>query len=418
MKSFKLLNSNASDWFMYERLIANSPIESVKDFKELLSNFVAGDLKTFEIIQHEFSEAELMQTLKHIVDYSLRLEDLFQTGQIPRLCKSLRRIEFTRAQTLCLLCHMFLCTFKRGSENVYWVTFENWLTDGRVCAIAYLTGLVHYFQQAFAFVDSKPEFMREKIVFNRFESDRGTVLTALDADNKPLSHVELKLDGKIEEDQELIGVDFANQDIGFGVSGTQEEILFAASPEMCVGMLFCDTLNDLEAIIIQGAQRVVNFDGYGLSVRFNGLVSFETKSWSQRQVIAIDAVDFSDDYENAFRNQLLQANLERELIKAHAGFSHVRGTIVTGHWGCGAFQGNKEIKSLIQLVAASLSSNDLIFYCHGGNQFRDDFDEFLQMLSTKQINLKQLWLEMTKLHLGINDQHVFAFLKARIKNNY
>lgn len=43
---------------------------------------------------------------------------------------------------------------------------------------------------------------------------------------------------------------------------------------------------------------------------------------------------------------------ERELNKAYLGFScdtHGK-SIATGHWGCGAFGGNTELKALIQYV--------------------------------------------------------------------
>lgn len=59
-----------------------------------------------------------------------------------------------------------------------------------------------------------------------------------------------------------------------------------------------------------------------------------------RTIVAIDAMDFSDDPENAFRSQLSEANLKRELYKAYTGFSAFDNvSIDTGHWGCGAFCG-------------------------------------------------------------------------------
>jgi hypothetical protein len=59
--------------------------------------------------------------------------------------------------------------------------------------------------------------------------------------------------------------------------------------------------------------------------------------------------------------------VERELNKAYCGFleddagksTAALPLVSTGHWGCGAFGGTKELKSLLQLMAASLSRRDV-----------------------------------------------------------
>lgn len=57
-------------------------------------------------------------------------------------------------------------------------------------------------------------------------------------------------------------------------------------------------------------------------------------------IVAIDAMDFSDEPEKAFQIQLKKSSLERELGKAFTGFSAFeKRSIDTGHWGCGAFCG-------------------------------------------------------------------------------
>ena len=41
-----------------------------------------------------------------------------------------------------------------------------------------------------------------------------------------------------------VEVDFANRDVGYGMGGTQEEILFGTTPEMCPLVLLAHTLQD------------------------------------------------------------------------------------------------------------------------------------------------------------------------------
>ena len=45
-------------------------------------------------------------------------------------------------------------------------------------------------------------------------------------------------------------MDFANKNVGFGTTGTQEELILGTSPETCPIVLFNETLEDNEAIVI------------------------------------------------------------------------------------------------------------------------------------------------------------------------
>ena len=62
----------------------------------------------------------------------------------------------------------------------------------------------------------------------------------------------------------------------------------------------------------------------------------------------------------------------REIRKAYAGFSNTnmyptnrprKSTVSTGNWGCGDFGGDKEIKFLIQWIAASLAKVKVLNFC-------------------------------------------------------
>ena len=53
----------------------------------------------------------------------------------------------------------------------------------------------------------------------------------------------------------------------------------------------------------------------------------------------------------------------RELNKCYIGFK-VKGQIATGRWGCGAFNGNSQLKLIIQWLAASQNHLPLSFYTY------------------------------------------------------
>lgn len=64
-------------------------------------------------------------------------------------------------------------------------------------------------------------------------------------------------------------------------------------------------------------------------------------------------------------DQLNERIMDRELCKAWTGFRSVKGDVVaTGHWGCGVFGGDPNIKCLVQVMAASMAGvKQLNFYC-------------------------------------------------------
>ena len=70
------------------------------------------------------------------------------------------------------------------------------------------------------------------------------------------------------------------------------------------------------------------------------------RKWSY--LVAIDAICYRDRFE-----QYNMKAVKRELIKAFAGF-HTRGRstshafpVATGNWGCGAFNGDRQLKGIL-----------------------------------------------------------------------
>ena len=106
--------------------------------------------------------------------------------------------------------------------------------------------------------------------------------------------------------------------------------------------------------------------------------------------------------DNSDGTQSVQMNFQ---VPESVDPSNQNTTISTGHWGCGAFRGNKELKALIQLVAASLSKNNLLFYCHADVKFYEKFSILLNKIYGKNIKLNSLW------EMILNLQHDLINLK-------
>jgi poly(ADP-ribose) glycohydrolase len=144
---------------------------------------------------------------------------------------------------------------------------------------------------------------------------------------------------------------FANKVIGGGILGSgavQEEIMMAVAPEMIVARLFTAPLEDNEVLFITGAKRFSKTSGYSDTLVFDG--HYEDTE-VMREVVAMDANIYSNP-----KTQYPIKDIEREVNKAYCAFYSTATNpckIATGHWGCGASGGDRELKAVIQIIAAS-----------------------------------------------------------------
>ncbi|CAF2430962.1 unnamed protein product [Rotaria sp. Silwood2] len=130
----------------------------------------------------------------------------------------------------------------------------------------------------------------------------------------------------------------------------QEEIRFTVCPEMIISLLVCEVMKDDECIFLIGCERYCSYKGYGFGLEFKADFVDDTPkdAWGRKMchVVAIDAICFSSS-----SMQFNIPSIQRELTKAYAGFQnlnlsseqHIVG-VATGNWGCGAFNGDIELK--------------------------------------------------------------------------
>jgi poly(ADP-ribose) glycohydrolase len=150
-----------------------------------------------------------------------------------------------------------------------------------------------------------------------------------------------------------------------------------------VSLLICQVLGDTECIIIKGVERFSSHGGYASSFRFRGnynssinAPSYDQNGRLETTLIAVDALYFGnhdDEYRSLYK-QTSFTNIDRELKKLYLGFSpgplQSGHCIATGNWGCGAFGGHVQLKSLLQIIAFAVSSskdtvNSLRYYTFG-----------------------------------------------------
>ncbi|KAF4030099.1 Poly (ADP-ribose) glycohydrolase (PARG) [Phytophthora infestans] len=183
-------------------------------------------------------------------------------------------------------------------------------------------------------------------------------------------------DTLIEDLDSHLQVDFANKFAGGGVLNSgcvQEEIRFLLSPELLVSCLVFAKLEPHEAFVIHGTERYCAYQGYGGSFVYGGNFTDATPSvtlpdGTVRRQCVITGIDATDYGSARVERQYSRAHVWRDLVKAYAGFAYPDAQddqrcwpVATGNWGCGVFQGDRELKFLIQWLAASLRQRELVY---------------------------------------------------------
>ncbi len=209
----------------------------------------------------------------------------------------------------------------------------------------------------------------------------------------------VELDTSITDVNGMVQADFANAYLGGGVLGggcVQEEVMFAEHPELMLTMALCQKMGTREAVLVLGHARYTIGSGYGSTYRFSHRVTtrppvttIDGTAVLGSAITAIDAIPFG----HSQARQWSMAAISREVYKAVVGFMPVMDTLIdgadiyrasrgtappgtapvptgvaTGHWGCGAFGGNRYLKALLQVAAAMKAGTRHVTYCCFGDE--------------------------------------------------
>eukprot|EP00117_Sycon_ciliatum_P026157 scpid34572/ scgid21537/ Poly(ADP-ribose) glycohydrolase len=375
----------------------------------------------------------LQTTIPAIARLVLNLPHLIPGG-IPLLKKSQQRTLFlSQLQVASLLACAFFCTFPHrnstGSNSEYAsfpsINFSSLFQGDRgrrsmsPSRAAKLRCILHYFQC----VTSNPpagviSFERRFLAgAPQWTSSMFTLSDLFVAD-----------DGTIEDDGDgMLQADFANKFIGGGVLGrgcVQEEIRFMVCPELIVSRLFMEMMLEKESIVIVGAERFSFYSGYASSFLWTGPYSDTTPfdKWRRRNttVLALDALVFHNK-----AAQFKKPALTRELVKAYCAFKRSTGVprdyqvaVATGNWGCGAFGGEPYLKALLQLIATSAASRQLLYFTFGNSKLSTDLLELHRALRANNTTVAALWqgiLTYSEIYPApAGGRHLYSFLHRRL----
>ncbi|CAH0581095.1 unnamed protein product [Chrysodeixis includens] len=409
-------------WEMIENALSK-PIRNSQDLANTILSYNTKFRNTWKFrglhkLFNEYLEEEESQyffdvTLPEIAKLALALPKLIQSP-IPLLKKQKNRsVSLSQQQIACLLANAFFCTFPRRNStkptseyNSYpffnFNTYRFYEATDSDSNLEKLKCICHYFRRV---VTKVPGGV---VSFSR----RGVPARGLPHwpnSQRALASLPLHVDASrtIEDADALIQVDFANKYLGGGVLGhgcVQEEIRFVICPELMVSMLFTEVLSPNEALMIIGAERYSNYTGYGHTFRWAGdcvdLTPFDSSGRRRCAVLAIDALPYSSVIREFSRDAIT-----RELNKAWVGFSFDTDPqserpqypgVATGNWGCGAFGGTTQLKSLLQLMACAQARRPMAYFTFGDNQLRDEIVDMYNLLARHNVTVGQLYKYIVK----------------------
>lgn len=374
---------------------------------------------------------------------ALELPFLFPSG-LHVLTTTNSNMVLSRRQVASLVVHQFLCTL----DTPPWMTdgcpdFRIWYnsqTPHPKAVEAYLFALFRYFEML-ASTDNPILTSNDlgwPITFTLRKMDAEYLTTEMCSRRLTGFETTSKEEHTLVEDEDsLLGLPHgatvisANKDVGFGRTASQEEMVVGASPELCVVVLLTPTLQDDEVLVVQGAQPMICMAGYGRDANLTKIIELDRPGFMtsipsrcrERTVLFIDALELDSFDTRELTPDLLPGNVDRELRKAYTAFSFARNrdgqafeVVITGLWGCRSFGGNRQIKTIIQWLAASLAGTKLRFVCSSKDQedFATELRFFVAECSGHDWTVGHLLRELRDLRPEDDDaRHAFRAILAR-----
>lgn len=293
-----------------------------------------------------------------------------------QLCDGPDVVILTQSECLAILANAFFCTFSsRRSDNCISgprlpsINFDE-LYGGygsQSVARAKICLLLEYFLRQSERVATGDRLLRP-VSFDRCQAVAGTAEDWIACRQPLLTPTVMTEETPLDEARHAVRVDFANSIIGGAAVAygcVQEEIMFCVNPELICSRLYFPQLRDDEAVLIRGTEQFSVAQDYGLDLGFDGRFedpsSIDGNGMLDSTILAVDAFDMRN---HPPEFQYTSRIVLRELNKMWAGLTSIKNQteVATGNWGCGVFEGDVELKFLIQWLAISRGQMNMLYF--------------------------------------------------------
>ncbi|KAJ3178017.1 hypothetical protein HDU87_003794 [Geranomyces variabilis] len=435
---------NFSRWEVVKSVLA-CPLQSFPDVKDAILAYNPTMRSSWDISglgdylrNHPWRDSLFSTTIPAIANLALRLPTLLP-NPIPLLrAKENKAITLNQLQIACILANAFFCTFPRRNDtrktaeyasypSINFSTLFAGTKEGRCDPLkrAKLDCIFHYFTE----VARRGQWANPGNV--TFHRQRCSSFPTFASSTATFGPVAVCATGTIEDDAPgHLEVDFANRVIGGGVLGrgtVQEEIRFLISPELLASRLFTQRLEDSDAVIMIGAERFSNYNGYAKTFEWGGPhvdhTAQDARGRFNTRIVAIDARPYGP---RTAGTQYTPQEMERELRKAYVGFApspcvesangaEDRSPIATGNWGCGAFGGDAQLKALLQFMAAACHRRAITYFAFGNADFADELADIHAELMAKGVTVGELYACLVSIaDRAWRDETVFGYVRRSL----
>ena len=299
----------------------------------------------------------------------------------------------------------------------YWLySFENDVSVNRIkCFLA-------YFDFAAKMFELKNHYFDKSVIVERILFDSDKIIKNLSNCQNKFDENDINIHSKSMDTPEIETqsiVDFANMDFQTGQiipSATQEEILFSTRPEMFIAMFICQRIYENEIIVISGANKLFEYEGYSYNFKFVKINydSYNNDNNLNKSVLALDATMF-DHY--------LPKSIIQDISKFYTACEYCSKEynnpgISTGSWGCGVFGCDKAHKFLQQLICAKANNVKLSFSTFGNEDYGYSLKELLICVIKLKPKVSDLWKLIYNFKGYYNDEDFHKYLKKELGSEF
>eukprot|EP00697_Spironema_sp_BW2_P015804 gnl/Spiro4/6793_TR3511_c0_g1_i1.p1 gnl/Spiro4/6793_TR3511_c0_g1~~gnl/Spiro4/6793_TR3511_c0_g1_i1.p1 ORF type:complete len:618 (-),score=189.44 gnl/Spiro4/6793_TR3511_c0_g1_i1:194-2047(-) len=361
------------------------------------------------------------KALTHVLDsaYSPAERSAFFDVVLPRMCRlalalpdicpnaipllkrqQAAQLVLTQQQVACLLANMFFCTFPRtrrsDGDELPSVSFAgvfesptNWPSQ-----IAKLKCFLNYFRRVVTHMPEGIITIRRLVLAHSSVSSFDGIITA---SSQPLSRFESRSSGGIDDAPlGALQVDFGHKAFGGHVlelGNVQEEIRCTVNPELLVARLVCELIESNESIVVSGSEQFCAYEGYGSDFKFVGdYIDPRPRDALGHRLSHLTSIDAHPYRSQRSSEEFSHRFMLRETIKAYVGFNVPEcSTVATGNWGCGMLNGDPDLKTLLQWIAASQLDKSLIYYTFGNADLTRRQQDLAATLPRLGVTVGELW---------------------------
>lgn len=282
-----------------------------------------------------------------------------------------------------------------------------------------------YFDFAYKIFELKNDYFEDDVIVERIVFNPEDIKKSLSECENIIEEKDINIHCNDMDNPEITTqsiVNFANKNFQTGEiipSATQEEVLFCVRPELYIAMFICQCVYKNEIVIISGAYKLMETEGYLNTFKFKKFKeniffsSYNFKENDNENVLCLDATYMS----HYSIDSVIQDISKFYSACNYCSKKYENPGISTGSWGCGAFGCDKAHKFLQQLICSNANKVNLSFSTFGNQNYRNSLIRLLKAVVKYKPKVNDLY----KLMIGFKgniDEEFHEYLKEQLGDKF